>query len=75
MPRWSGPFTLLEFAEFRPIVYLESETSSLFLELPVETTAYRNILGELARVTLQEEQSRRLIATLATTLDPESRGP
>ncbi len=71
----SGPFTLLDFAEFRPIVYLDSETSSLFLELPVETTAYRNILGELARITLEEEQSRRLVASLATELDSESRGP
>ena len=32
----SGPFTLMEFAEFRPVAYLDSETSSLFLELPEE---------------------------------------
>jgi transcriptional regulator with XRE-family HTH domain len=68
-----GPFTLLEFSDFRPIVYLESDTSSLFLERPVETTAYRNILAALARITLDEEESSRLIATLATQF--ESRGP
>ncbi len=70
----AGSFTLLEFAEFRPIVYLESETSSLFLELPVETEAYRRILGALVETALDQEQSRRLVATLATKLDPESRG-
>lgn len=39
----------MEFAEFKPVVYLDSETSCLFLEQPEEVTAYRNILGELAQ--------------------------
>jgi len=30
----AGSFTLMEFAEFKPVAYLESETSSLFLEKP-----------------------------------------
>jgi hypothetical protein len=63
----SGPFTFLEFPDFRPIVYLDSETSCLFLERPVETSAYRNILAALARTALDEEESGRLIATLATS--------
>jgi hypothetical protein len=29
-------FRLMEFAEFRPVVYLESETSRVFLERTVE---------------------------------------
>ena len=64
----AGPFTLMEFAEFKPVVYLESETSSLFLEKPVEITAYQSILAALAETALGEEQSRELIATLATEL-------
>jgi len=64
----NGTFTLLEFAEFRPVVYLESETSSLFLEKLAETQAYRRILGALAGTALDEGQSRELIATLATEL-------
>ncbi|MGH3753871.1 MAG: helix-turn-helix domain-containing protein [Pseudonocardiaceae bacterium] len=32
----TGAFRLMEFAEFRPIVYLESTTSCLFLEKPTE---------------------------------------
>lgn len=61
-------FTLLEFADFRPVVYLENENSNLFLELPVEIEAYRNILAALAETALDEEESRKLIATLATEL-------
>ena len=58
----AGSFTLMEFAEFKPVAYLESETSCLFLEKPEEITAYRRILGALAQTALGEGQSRELIA-------------
>ena len=58
----------MEFADFKPVVYWESETSSLFLEKPEEIQAYRHILGALADAALGEGQSRELIATLATEL-------
>jgi hypothetical protein len=64
----AGSFTLIEFADFRPVVYLDSETSSLFLEKPEEIAAYRRILGALAGTALDEGQSRELIATVATEL-------
>ena len=64
----NGSFILMEFAEFRPVVYLESETSSLFLEKSEEIAAYRRILGLLAQTALSEGQSAELIATLATGL-------
>jgi hypothetical protein len=64
----AGPFIFMEFAEFRSVVYLESETSSLFLEKPEETRAYQRILGALAETALDEGQSRELIATVATEL-------
>ena len=64
----SGPFTLMEFAEFRPVIYLDSETSSLFLERREEATAYQRILEALANTALDEGQSRELIATVATEL-------
>lgn len=62
----SGPFILMEFAEFRPVTYLDSETSSLFLERRDEAAAYQRILAALTHAALDEEQSRELIATLAT---------
>jgi hypothetical protein len=67
----SGPFTLMEFNDFRPVVYLDSETSSLFLEKPEEIAAYRRILGALGETALGEGQSRELIATVATELYAE----
>ena len=41
----SGHFSLMEFAEFQPVVYLDSETSSLFLERREEAAAHQRILG------------------------------
>ncbi|MGH3766225.1 MAG: helix-turn-helix domain-containing protein [Pseudonocardiaceae bacterium] len=64
----AGTFRLMEFAEFKPVVYLESETSSVFLEKPVEIAAYQSILAALAQTALGEGESRQLIATLATEL-------
>jgi transcriptional regulator with XRE-family HTH domain len=64
----AGPFKLMEFAEFKPVAYLESETSCLFLERPEEIAAYQRILGVLAETALGEGQSTKLIAALATEL-------
>ena len=61
----------MEFDDFKPVAYLESETSSLFLERPEEITAYRRILGALASTALGEEESRELIAAVATGLSPD----
>jgi transcriptional regulator with XRE-family HTH domain len=69
----TGSFTLMEFAAVRPIVYLEAETSALFLEESEEIGAYQRILATLANIALDEEQSRELIRTLTVELygDPE----
>lgn len=67
----TGAFHLMEFTKFKPVAYLESETSSLFLERPEEIQAYRNILGALADTALNEGQSRELIAAVATGLYPD----
>jgi transcriptional regulator with XRE-family HTH domain len=64
----AGPFKLMEFAEFKPVVYLDSETACLFLEKPEEIAAYRRILAALAETALGEGKSRELIAALATEL-------
>ncbi|WP_179956670.1 DUF5753 domain-containing protein [Amycolatopsis anabasis] len=64
----AGSFNLLEFADLGPLVYLDSETSCLFLEEDREVTAYQRILKALAAISLDEEQSRKLIAALAVAL-------
>ncbi|MGA9311932.1 MAG: helix-turn-helix transcriptional regulator [Pseudonocardiaceae bacterium] len=64
----AGAFKLMEFAEFKPVTYLDSETACLFLERPEEIAAYRRILAALAKTALGEGESRELIAALATGL-------
>ncbi|MGI9001724.1 MAG: DUF5753 domain-containing protein [Pseudonocardia sp.] len=64
----AGSFTLMEFAGFKPVAYMESETSSLFLETPAEIEAYQRVLAALAETALGEEESRELIASLAIEL-------
>jgi transcriptional regulator with XRE-family HTH domain len=64
----TASFTLMDFASIKPIIYVESETSSLFLETPIEIDAYRNVLAALEDTALDEGQSRSLIADVATEL-------
>jgi plasmid maintenance system antidote protein VapI len=71
----AGAFTLMEFADFKPVVYLESEASCLFLNKPEEIEAYQRILGTLAKTALDEEESRELIATLAAELSANCEDP
>jgi transcriptional regulator with XRE-family HTH domain len=67
----AGQFKLMEFAEFKPVAYLDSETACLFLERPEEIDAYRRILETLAETALGEGESRKLIAALATGLSAD----
>ncbi len=62
---------LMEFAEFKPVAYLDNETACLFLERPEEIAAYRRILDPLAETALGEGESRQLIAALATGLSAD----
>ncbi|MGH3871769.1 MAG: helix-turn-helix domain-containing protein [Pseudonocardiaceae bacterium] len=74
-PGIAGAFMLMEFVEFRPVAYLDSETACLFLEKSEEIAAYRRILAALAKIALGEGQSRELIAVLATGLTADREGP
>jgi hypothetical protein len=67
----SGSFTLMEILDFKPIVYLDSEISSVFLETPTEIDAYRNILAALDDLALDEQHTRELLADMARELKGE----
>jgi len=54
----AGPFMLMEFAEFKPVAYLDSETACLFLERPEKIAAYQRIVGVLAKTALGEDNPR-----------------
>jgi hypothetical protein len=58
----------MEFAEFKPVAYIEEETAGHFLEEPDEIASYRRIFGSLAKCALDEGESRDMIATLAVEL-------
>lgn len=70
----AGPFMMMEFAEIKPVVHIENATSSLFVERPDSTRAYRAVLAQLATVALDREQSREWISRLASELGDPSEG-
>lgn len=63
-PAISGRFTFIESTEFEPVVYLEHEISSLFLEAPAEIAVYRQVVARLDDVALDAAQSEAFIADL-----------
>jgi transcriptional regulator with XRE-family HTH domain len=64
----AGACRLMDFAEFKPIAYIEEETAGHFLEEPEEIAAYRRIFASLSDSALDEGQSRDMIARLAVEL-------
>jgi transcriptional regulator with XRE-family HTH domain len=64
-----GSFELMEYANHEPVAYVENQTHSLFLENRADIRVYREILAKLRAVTLNEGQSRELLATLANEYD------
>jgi Domain of unknown function (DUF5753)/Helix-turn-helix domain len=62
----AGSFTLMKFKGIEPVVFVETENSSLFVEDKAPVTGYRTVLGSLDSTSLDEEQSRRLITEVAT---------
>ncbi|GLZ38629.1 helix-turn-helix transcriptional regulator [Actinokineospora sp. NBRC 105648] len=67
------PFHLMEFTELHPVVFIENETSALFLERKQTTDAYRTTARSLAGIALNVGESRKLIADQAVTLSGGTR--
>lgn len=62
------PFHVMEFVEFHPVVFIENQTSALFLERPDTVASYRRGVVHIANVALDERLSREWLATLASEL-------
>lgn len=73
-PGLSGPFRLMRYSQHGPVVYVENQTTSLFLEGRTHVEPYREILVALAEVALDGGQSRQLLATLASDYDRPEEG-
>jgi hypothetical protein len=64
----SGACRLMEFAEFKPVGYVETQTAGHFIEESDEIADYQRTFAALADCALDEGLSRDLIATLALEL-------
>ncbi|MBC6448973.1 helix-turn-helix domain-containing protein [Actinokineospora xionganensis] len=63
-----GPFACYEQAEYRSVVYVEQLGASTFLDGP-PVEMYQRVLASLATDALSEEESRSLLARLASDYD------
>lgn len=68
-PGLDGAFVRLGFEDRPGVVFLPSRTSSLFLEVPSEVSSYDRVIVELLSVAISEEDSVRLVAEMAASLE------
>lgn len=61
-----GSFHIFGYPEGVPVVYLQHETASEFLEDRKELIAYRSVMNRVASVALDEARSREFIASMAS---------
>ena len=57
---------IMDYARYRSVVYVEQEVASLFLDEPTPVATYRLMVERLNEVALNAEQSRSLLADLAS---------
>jgi transcriptional regulator with XRE-family HTH domain len=68
-PGLNGSFLRMRFEDRPGVVYLGHLTSSLFLEDASEISAYDRTIVELLSLAISEENSVRLVAEMAATLE------
>ena len=68
-PGLFGSFLRMRFADRPSVVFLENQTSSLFLEAHSDTAAYDQAIAELLGVAISEEDSLRFVVEMAATLE------
>jgi hypothetical protein len=65
----SGAFQIFDYPEGAPVVCLQHETTSEFLESRTDLLRYRATLNRVATAALDEARSRGLIASLASAYE------
>jgi transcriptional regulator with XRE-family HTH domain len=60
-----GPFACLHFADEPSLVFIENQTTWMFLDEKEDIAAYRVTLGNILNVALEPAESMELISTLA----------
>jgi hypothetical protein len=69
-----GPFRLMQYVEHDPVVEIEQDAVTLFLDRREHTDSYRQVLKRLDSVALDEGESRRVLADLASEFDRAQEG-
>jgi transcriptional regulator with XRE-family HTH domain len=64
-----GAFAIMEFAEEPSLVYVENQTTCMFLDEKEDVAAYRVALSNILNVALKPAESVELISTLAADHD------
>jgi transcriptional regulator with XRE-family HTH domain len=59
-----GPFAIMDFAEEPSLVYIENQSTSMFLDEKEDIAAYRVALGNILNEALEPDESAELINTL-----------
>jgi hypothetical protein len=62
----AGSFHIFGYPEGLPVVCVQHETTSEFLESKDELTGYRTVLKRVASVALDDAQSREFISQMAS---------
>lgn len=70
-----GSFSIFGYPEGAPIIYVEHQTTSEFLESPQELRSFRATLKRLATVALDEVRSRECIARFADDYERQGANP
>jgi hypothetical protein len=60
----AGSFDMLTFKRIPPIVYVESQGATVFLEDQPSVGLYEDVLKSLGRTALDERQTRKLITDI-----------
>ncbi|GGU74617.1 helix-turn-helix domain-containing protein [Lentzea flava] len=72
-PGLAGPFTRLIFAKYEPLVWVDTENSSLVAEAKDAIAGYEKVLRALDAMSLDEAESRELIVRLYDASCPARR--
>jgi transcriptional regulator with XRE-family HTH domain len=70
----SNSFHRMSYVDHDPVVEIDLETNSLFLDQKSDTDRYQKVLNRLDRVALDEGESRRVLADLASEFDRAEEG-
>jgi hypothetical protein len=70
-PGLVGQFVILDFRDDPAVVHIEDRATGLFLDDPAHVASYRLALKRLTDVALDEQDTVRLMSSIARDLDRE----